>query len=158
MEIFAVCVITLEPIKIQTCSSPQNDRLNLSFAKDIKVIGKKPTRFGDKMDFCQLQRPNMSGKFDAPPSIRRKRQGRKFCLLQRSVNSTLRSLSIYFSSFPLKRFLSHCVFFHILEDWPFKENARLALSIGCCLLSFPKYWLSIFHGKVSTSFHGKRPC
>ena len=40
MEIFAVCVITFEPIKILTCSSLQNDRLNLSFVKDIKVIGK----------------------------------------------------------------------------------------------------------------------
>ena len=59
MEIFAVCVITFEPIKIQTCSSPQNDRLNLSFVKDIKVIGKKPTRYGHKMEFCQLQRPFM---------------------------------------------------------------------------------------------------
>ena len=68
MEIFAVCVITFEPIKIQTCSSPQNDRLNLSFVKDIKVIGKKPTRYGHKMDFCQLQRPFMSRKFNAPPS------------------------------------------------------------------------------------------
>ena len=68
MEIFAVFVITFEPIKIQTCSSPQNDRLNLSFVKDIKVIGKKPTRYGHKMDFCQLQRPFISRKFDAPPS------------------------------------------------------------------------------------------
>jgi hypothetical protein len=41
MEIFAVCVITFEPIRIQTFSSPQNDRLNLSFVKDIKVSGKK---------------------------------------------------------------------------------------------------------------------
>ena len=41
MEIFAVCVITFEPTKIQTCSSPQNDRQNLSFVQDIKVIGKK---------------------------------------------------------------------------------------------------------------------
>ena len=49
MEIFAVCVITFEPIKIQTCSSPQNDSLNLSFVKDIKVIGKKLSRYGHKM-------------------------------------------------------------------------------------------------------------
>ena len=41
METFAVFVITFEPIKILTCSSLQNDRLNLSFVKDIKVIGKK---------------------------------------------------------------------------------------------------------------------
>ena len=69
MEIFVVCVITFWPIKIQTRSSPQNDNLNLSFVKDIKVIGKKPTRYGQKMDFCQLQRTFMSRKFDAPPSI-----------------------------------------------------------------------------------------
>ena len=69
MEIFAVCVITFEPIKIQTCSSLQNDRLNLSFVKDIKVIGKNPIRYGYKMDFRQLQRPFMSRKFDAPPTI-----------------------------------------------------------------------------------------
>jgi hypothetical protein len=68
MEIFTVCVTTFEPIKIQTCSSPQNDCINLSFVKDIKVIGKKPTRYGHKMDFCQLQRPFMSRKFDAPSS------------------------------------------------------------------------------------------
>ena len=30
MEIFAFCVITFEPIKIQTCSAPQNDSLNLN--------------------------------------------------------------------------------------------------------------------------------
>ena len=38
IEIFAVCAITFEPIKIQTCSSLQNDRLNLSFVKYIKVL------------------------------------------------------------------------------------------------------------------------
>ena len=42
--------------------------VNLSFVKDIKVIDKKTTRYGHKMDFCQLQRPFMSRKFDAPPS------------------------------------------------------------------------------------------
>jgi hypothetical protein len=30
---FAFCVITFEPIKIQTCSATQNDCLNLSFVK-----------------------------------------------------------------------------------------------------------------------------
>ena len=30
------------PIKIQTFSAPQNDRLNLSFEKDIKIVDKKP--------------------------------------------------------------------------------------------------------------------
>ena len=28
---FAFCVITFESIEVQTCSAPQNDRLNLSF-------------------------------------------------------------------------------------------------------------------------------
>ena len=31
---FAFYVITFEPIKIQTYSAPQNDRLNLSFVKE----------------------------------------------------------------------------------------------------------------------------
>ena len=39
MEIFAFCVIIHEPIKIQTCSAPQNDRLNFGFVKDIHVDG-----------------------------------------------------------------------------------------------------------------------
>ena len=38
---FALCVITFEPIKIQTHSAPQNDRLNFSFVKDVYVDGKK---------------------------------------------------------------------------------------------------------------------
>ena len=33
------CVITFEPIKIQTHSAPQNNRLNFSFVKDIHVDG-----------------------------------------------------------------------------------------------------------------------
>ena len=41
---FAFCVITFEPIEVQTCSAPQNDRLNLVFVKDIKVVVKKMTR------------------------------------------------------------------------------------------------------------------
>ena len=39
MEIIAFCVITFEPIKIQTHSAPQNDRLNFSFVKDIHLDG-----------------------------------------------------------------------------------------------------------------------
>ena len=39
MEKIAFCVITFEPIKIQTHSAPQNDRLNFSFVKDIYVDG-----------------------------------------------------------------------------------------------------------------------
>ena len=41
MEVFAFCVIIFEPIKIQTCSAPQNDRLNFSFVKDIYIDGGK---------------------------------------------------------------------------------------------------------------------
>ena len=33
---FCICAITFEPIKIWTCSTSQNDRLNFSFVKDIK--------------------------------------------------------------------------------------------------------------------------
>ena len=39
MEKIAFCVITFEPIKIQTHSAPQNDRMNFSFVKDINVDG-----------------------------------------------------------------------------------------------------------------------
>ena len=49
MEIFAICVITFNPIGIQTYLAPQNDRLNLSFVKDIHVVGEKMTRSGFKM-------------------------------------------------------------------------------------------------------------
>ena len=31
--------------KVQTCSAPPNDRLNLSFVKYIYVVAKKMTRF-----------------------------------------------------------------------------------------------------------------
>ena len=39
MEIFAFCVVIHEPIKIHTCSAPQNDCLNFSFVKNIYVDG-----------------------------------------------------------------------------------------------------------------------
>ena len=39
MEKIAFCVITFDQIKMQTHSAPQNDRLNLSFVKDIHVDG-----------------------------------------------------------------------------------------------------------------------
>ena len=35
---FTFYVLTFEKMKIQTLSVPQNDRLNLVFAKDINVI------------------------------------------------------------------------------------------------------------------------
>ena len=41
MEMLAFCVSTFEPIKIQTCSAPQNNYLNLSFVIYIHIIGKK---------------------------------------------------------------------------------------------------------------------
>ena len=42
-------VITVEPIKIQKHSAPQNDRLNLSFVKDGYVNAKKMARKVGKM-------------------------------------------------------------------------------------------------------------
>ena len=35
---FAFCIITFEPIEVQTCSAPQNDCLNLSFVKDMYIV------------------------------------------------------------------------------------------------------------------------
>ena len=49
LAFFVFCVITVVPIMIQTCSVPQNDRLNLSFVKDIYEVAKKMTRNGRKM-------------------------------------------------------------------------------------------------------------
>ena len=43
---FAFCVISFEPIEIKTRSAAQNDRLNLSFVKDIYVDSKKLARNG----------------------------------------------------------------------------------------------------------------
>ena len=34
-EIFSFCVITFEPIVVQTRSAPQNDQLNVSFVENI---------------------------------------------------------------------------------------------------------------------------
>ena len=48
MEIFAFCVIIHELIKIQTCSAPQNDRMNFIFMKDIYVDNKKVARNSSK--------------------------------------------------------------------------------------------------------------
>ena len=45
---FAFYIITFEPIEVQTRSAPQNDRLNLSFVKDIYVDGGKLARKGRK--------------------------------------------------------------------------------------------------------------
>jgi hypothetical protein len=48
MEIFALCVITFEPIKVYTNSAHQNDRLNLSLLKDKHTVGQKMARNGRK--------------------------------------------------------------------------------------------------------------
>ena len=48
MEILAFYAIAIEPIEIQKCSAPQNDRLDLSFLEDIYVYAEKLTRNGRK--------------------------------------------------------------------------------------------------------------
>ena len=48
MEKNAFCVITFDPIKIQTHSAPQNDCLNFNFVKDTYVDGRKVARNGRK--------------------------------------------------------------------------------------------------------------
>ena len=48
MEIFVFFVITFELIKIQTCSAPQNDLLNVSFVKDTYIDARKVGRNGSK--------------------------------------------------------------------------------------------------------------
>jgi hypothetical protein len=47
-NIFAFCVITFEPIEVQTHSAPQNDHLNVSFVKDSYVDGGKLAGNGQK--------------------------------------------------------------------------------------------------------------
>ena len=55
-EILTFFVITLEPIEYQTCSARQNDRLNFSFEKDIRVVGEKNAKNGRKTaNFQALQ-------------------------------------------------------------------------------------------------------
>ena len=41
--------IAIGPIKVQTCSASQNDRLNLSFVKDTYDNAEKMVRKGGKM-------------------------------------------------------------------------------------------------------------
>ena len=66
MEIFAFCVIIHEPIKIQTCSAPQNDRLNFVFMKDIYVDSKKVARNSSKtaIQLSQILRTTLQVHFD----------------------------------------------------------------------------------------------
>ena len=47
MEILAFYAIAVEPIEIQKCSTPQNDRLDLSFLVDMYVYAKKWLENGD---------------------------------------------------------------------------------------------------------------
>ena len=42
------CVITFVPIKIKTHKAPLNDRLNLSFVKDVHIVDEKKARSGCK--------------------------------------------------------------------------------------------------------------
>ena len=53
--LFMFCVISVVPIMIQTCSAPQNDRLNLRFVKDFHIVGTKMARNGPKMAIYQMQ-------------------------------------------------------------------------------------------------------
>ena len=53
MEKIAFCVITFEPIKIQTHSAPENDGLNFSFVKDIHVHGGNLACNNCKTAICQ---------------------------------------------------------------------------------------------------------
>ena len=48
-------VIAFDSIKIQTQQAPQNDRLNLSFVKDICVVAKKMTTNCQKWQFLKLK-------------------------------------------------------------------------------------------------------
>ena len=48
-----IYVIAFDPINIQTCLAPQNDRQNLSFVKDSYVLAQKMTRNGRKLAKCK---------------------------------------------------------------------------------------------------------
>ena len=49
-----IYVVAFDPIKIQTCLAPQNDCQNLSFVKDIYVVGEKMTRNCHKMSKLKI--------------------------------------------------------------------------------------------------------
>ena len=55
MEILAFYVIAIEPIKLQTHSVSQNDRLNLSFVKDTYGNAEKMARKFGKMVIYESQ-------------------------------------------------------------------------------------------------------
>ena len=46
-------VVAFDPIRIQTCLTPQNDHQNLSFVKDIHAVAKKMTRNDRKIAKCK---------------------------------------------------------------------------------------------------------
>ena len=46
-------VVAFDPIRIQTCLTPQNDHQYLSFVKDIHAIAKEMTRNDRKIAKCK---------------------------------------------------------------------------------------------------------
>ena len=54
-KILAFYAIAIEPIKVQTHSASQNDRLNLSFVKDTYDNAEKMVRKGGKMMIYESQ-------------------------------------------------------------------------------------------------------
>ena len=48
LSFLGFCVIIFVPIKIKTHKAPQNDRLNVSFVKDLLIVGEKMARSGCK--------------------------------------------------------------------------------------------------------------
>ena len=46
---FVFYIVAFDSIEIQTCLDPQNDHQNLSFVKDVHVVGKKMTRNAGKI-------------------------------------------------------------------------------------------------------------
>ena len=55
MKILGFYSIAIEPIKVQTHSASENDRLNLSFVKDTYGNAKKIDRKGGKMVIYESQ-------------------------------------------------------------------------------------------------------
>ena len=55
MEILVLYAIAIEPIKVQTRSTSQHDRLNLSFVKDTYDNAKKMARKCGKMVIYESQ-------------------------------------------------------------------------------------------------------
>ena len=49
LEKFVFYIVAFDSIEIQTCLDPQNDHQNLSFVKDVHVVGKKMTRNAGKI-------------------------------------------------------------------------------------------------------------